>query len=218
MSKMQQRSLEYPEWGGARRGAGRKRSSSRPCVQHGPRPKLSKHVPVHVTLRLAPGQPTLRQGRSHRVLLDALSAAAEKHGVRILHYSALSNHVHLVCEAEDAQSLSRGVQGLCVRIARALNRLWNRAGSVFADRFHSRQLRTPREVRNALKYLLLNARHHGIHLVGGVDPYSSGSWFDGWTRRSPAFEAAMRHFPLARARTWLMTTGWKKGGLLDRSG
>jgi REP element-mobilizing transposase RayT len=178
---------------------------------------LSKHVPVHVTLRLEQGQPTLRQGRSHRVLLDVLSAAAEKHGVRILHYSAMSNHVHLVCEAEDARALSRGIQGLCVRIARALNRLWNRAGNVFADRFHSRQLRTPREVRNALKYLLLNARHHGIALVGGIDPYSSASWFDGWTRRSPAFEAVMRHFPLARARSWLMTTGWKKCGLLDPS-
>jgi hypothetical protein len=130
----------------------------------------------------------------------------------------MSNHVHLVCEADDKTSLSRGMQGLCVRIARALNRLWHRAGKVFDDRFHSRPLRSPREVRNALAYVLRNAAHHGIITTGGIDPFSSASWFDGWTRRSPALAVALRYCPFPRAQSWLMKDGWRKRGLLDPLG
>jgi len=84
-----------------------------------------------------------------------------------------------------------GMRALLVRIARALNRLWNRSGSIFADRFHERALRTPSEVRNSLVYVLQNARKHGI-AAGGPDPYSSGPWFDGWLERPGLSEALER--------------------------
>jgi hypothetical protein len=126
--------------------------------------------------------------------------------------------VHLVCEADDARTLSRGLQGLCVRIARALNSLWDRMGKVFEDRFHARPLQTPRELRNTLLYLFRNAHHHGIHVTGGIDPFSSASWFDGWKRRSPALAAALALCPFPRARSWLMKEGWRKRGLLDPLG
>ncbi|MGH3848285.1 MAG: hypothetical protein ACRDRT_01000, partial [Pseudonocardiaceae bacterium] len=70
--------------------------------------------------------------------------------------------------------------GLAVRIARCLNKLWKRVGSVFADRYHARILRTPREVRNALVYTLQNARKHGAWSAPKPDVYSSGAAFDGW--------------------------------------
>jgi hypothetical protein len=215
-TRSKQGMLDFKEWGGFREGAGRKRASPRPRVTHAARPRLSRHVPVHVTLRLAPGLPTLRQGRSHHALLRSLGAAADRQGLRILHYSAQSNHVHLICEAEDARSLSRGMQGLCVRIAQALNRLWKRCGSFFADRYHCRQLKTPTEVRNTLKYVLLNAAHHGIRLLGGIDSFSSGSWFDGWSRPTGTLHLALRSCPFPPARSFLMTKGWRKHGLIDR--
>ena len=215
MSNTHQLSFEYPKWGGARKGAGRKRASARPRVVHESRPRVTRHTPGHVTVRLIDGLPTLRQGRSHRVLVDAIAACADRSGFRILHYSAMSNHVHLICEADDARTLARGIQGLCVRIARGLHLLWNGSGKVFGDRYHCRPLKTPTEVRNTLIYVLQNALHHGIEVLGGIDPYSSASWFDGWKRRCPAaLEAALRHCPLARARSWLMTLGWRKRGLL----
>jgi hypothetical protein len=212
----QQTMFAFKEWGGFREGAGRKRASPRSRVTHSARPRSSKHVPVHVTLRLAPELPTLRQGRSHHALLRSLGAAADRLGLRILHYSAQSNHVHLICEAQDARALSRGIQGLCVRIAQSLNRLWKRADSVFADRFHSRQLKTPNEVHNALEYVLMNAAHHGIHLTGGIDSFSSGRWFDGWSRPTGTLHLALRSCPFPKAQTFLMTNGWRKRGLIDR--
>jgi hypothetical protein len=42
-------------------------------------------------------------------------------------------------------------------------------------------------VRNALVYVLANSRKHAQRtLRAGVDPCSSGAWFDGWRGRSPA--------------------------------
>ena len=126
----------------------------------------------------------------------------------------LRNHLHLLVEAESRESLSRGVQGLGIRLARAVNRIAERTGKVFGDRYHARILRTPREVRNALAYVLNNARHHGIGRLRSdwIDPYSSGCVFDGWLRSVPSV-----HFeiPVARPRTWLLAMGWRRHGLLD---
>ncbi len=108
---------------------------------------------------------------------------------QVVHHSIQTNHLHLIVEADDRSSLTAGMRGLLVRIARALNRLWKRSGTVFADRFHEHELRKPREVRNALVYVLQNLRKHGIAL-SGPDPLSSGPEFDGWDAGSADREGA----------------------------
>jgi len=145
------------------------------------------------------------------VLERAFSAGCERFGFRLAHYSIQTTHLHLIAEASDARALSRGMQGLLVRAARALNRAWARKGSVFFDRFHARALSSPREVRHALVYVLHNARRHGLS-VAGVDAYSSGAWFDGWKQH---VSAAMQSFPGAPARSWLLRLGWRLHGLLS---
>lgn len=134
--------------------------------------------------------------------------------MRVVEFVVMTNHIHLICEAEGTVALSRGMKGLCVRIAKALNRLWSRSGAVFADRYHCHVLKWPREVRNALNYVLRNAAHHKIHFAG-PDPCSSGAWFEGW-KQAPAIESRASS-PLPRARTWLLTLGWRKHGLIDLS-
>ena len=79
--------------------------------------------------------------------------------------------MHLLVEADSERSLSRGMNGLGVRVARGLNRVMRRRGRVLDDRYHGHILRTPTEVRRARSYLLQNARKH-IGLVG-ADPYTS---------------------------------------------
>jgi REP element-mobilizing transposase RayT len=165
---------------------------------------------VHVTVRLRAGLPTLRRDAARAAIERSFRAAGERFGFRLAHYSLQSNHVHLIAEASDRTALSRGIQGLLVRVARALNRLWAREGSVFADRFHARQLKTPREVRTALVYVLHNARHHGLRVLG-VDPFSSGRWFDGWKRKLAAAPGAVG----AKATSWLLGVGWRRHGLID---
>ena len=78
---------------------------------------------MHVTVRLRAGLPTLRRDAARAAIERSFRAAGERFGFRLAHYSLQSNHVHLIAEASDRTSLSRGMQGLLVRVARALNRL-----------------------------------------------------------------------------------------------
>jgi hypothetical protein len=129
----------------------------------------------------------------------------------VIHFSIQSNHVHLLAEAETGPALARGMQGLAIRLAKAVNRLLGRHGRVWSDRFHARPLRSPTEVRNGLIYVLLNGRKHGVSGCG-IDPCSSGPWFAGWRERI-ATPADLP--PVARARTWLLAVGWRRKGLIS---
>jgi hypothetical protein len=107
-------------------------------------------------------------------------------------------------EADEPTGFERGVRGLAIRVAKAVNRSLGRHGRVWGDRYHARMLRTPREVRNALVYVLNNFRKH-IRGSRGLDPRSSARWFDGW--RGGLGEVGGRS-PVAEPRTWLARVGW----------
>jgi REP element-mobilizing transposase RayT len=159
-------------------------------------------------MRLAPGLPSLRRSRTLALLQRVFLEGRARAGFRLVHFSIQTNHVHLLVEAADAPCLSRGLQGLAIRVARGLNARWRRRGSVFADRYHARALRTPREVRHAL----VNARKHGIG-YGARDPFSSSAWFDGWRDRLFSQPVHVER-PLTQARTWLLAIGWRRYGLI----
>jgi len=121
------------------------------------------------------------------------------------------NHLHLIVEADGATAFVRGIRGLTIRIARAVNRTLGRHGRVWADRYHARALTSPRAVRHALVYVLNNRQKHHRG-EAGLDPCSSAAWFDGWREGV----ATARHpSPLIRARTWLASVGWRRHGLLS---
>jgi hypothetical protein len=204
--------LTFSRHGGARRGAGRKPKGEHALVPHVSRSAVTRHSPVLVTRKLGDGMPRLRRHEALQVLRDTFAAGGCRHGMRLVHDSIQSNHIHALIEALDASSLSRGMRASCVRIARALNRLWTRCGRVFADRFHSRVLRTPREVRSALAYVLCNARKHGARLLG-LDAYSSAAAFDGWIdARRPIDSFPCTTVAAAPPRSWLLTSGWRRHG------
>jgi putative transposase len=212
--------FRHRDWGGARKGAGRKpKNGVAVGVKHEPRAPLAARYPAHVTMKLRGGLPRLRQKREHAVLRTAFSRGKERFGFRLVHYVVMNDHMHFVVEAASRESLRRGAQGLAIRIARALNRLWARKGKVFADRNHDRVLKTPREVRNVLAYVMHNAKKHaaaGRHVTTPfpIDEYSSAPWFDGFRERFTVRGLDVTIRPIAGARTWLLSTGWRRHGLL----
>ena len=145
---------------------------------------------------------------------DALRLAS-RDDCRVVHFTVQDNHLHLIVEAQGRAALSRGLQGLAIRCARAINRALGRRGRVWAERYHARALRTPREVRRGLVYVLQNWRK-AVTGADRLDPQSSARWFDGWRGPRPAWSLP---FPeevavVRPARTWLVTTGWKRLGLI----
>jgi len=211
--------ITRPRWGGQRAHAGRKPAGDRAEIRHAPRETLTGRHPAHVTLRVRRGIPSLRSARLVRAFALSLAQASERGDFRVVHYSLQSNHVHLLVEASSREALGCGMKAVSARLARAVNRVFGLAGRVLADRYHLHVLKTPREVRNALRYVLLNSRHHTARVTGAVllDPASSARWFDGWTRSTPIASTLMDTLerPVARAQTWLLTVGWRRGGLLD---
>jgi len=204
-------------WGGARPGAGRK-PGPRPRVWHRARTEFSRSWPGLVTVRVRAGIPSLRARRLVRELEASLRETQSRSDFRVTHYSIQRDHVHLLVEAEDAAALSCGMKSVAARLARAVNRVFHRKGSVLDGRYHHRALGTPREVRAALAYVLLNSRKHaGERMLAAagrkarIDPGSSGRWFEGWAQapEPPADRPAV-----APARTWLLRTGWRRHGLI----
>ena len=136
-----------------------------------------------------------------------------------MHYSIQTDHGHFIVEAVGREALGRGMKSLSARFGRAVNRALGRKGPVLAERYHLRVLRSPRQVRNALAYVLLNARRHlakrrGRAAVRGerLDPASSARWFDGWARPHAALHERAR--AVAPAHTWLLRVGWRRHGLI----
>ena len=215
-----QLSLPLRTWGGRRRGAGRKRTlPGRPRVAHRARPEHRRTHPVHVTLRANRRVPSLRW------FIHVACAAirrASRDAFRIIEFSIQANHVHLLVEADDKRALSRGVQGLAIRLARVVNGCLGRRGRVWDDRWHGRALGSPREVRNALVYILRNAKKHVHAVSNNVDHCSSAPWFQGFLYEGRVGDGVgdarpppdPGPSPVRGARTWLGLHGWRRFGLI----
>ena len=200
-------------------------------VWHVRRGEVSSRVPMLVTMKLCAGLPSLRSREESEIFFAALRRVNRDHDVRIVHWVLLSNHMHLIVEGDDREGVRKAMQGLAISLIRRWNHLWGRSGQVFADRYHRRDLTTPTEVRNGLRYVFTNqARHTGgrpmitlrnddgsREYVPYVDRrYSSALDFNGWQeeyieRRPPTDESAA-------PRSWLLRVGYRRaGGLLSAS-
>jgi putative transposase len=192
---MKQLALKLPQRGGKRKGAGRKSTALRPKVSHKAREQFDRPSPVLVTMRVASAVWNLRSKRCFGAIEQCFARARERFGLRIIEFSVLGNHLHLLVEADSNVALSRGMQGLTVRIAKALNRVMGRQGTVFDDHYHSRVLRTPTQLVAAIAYVVGNhERHYGPSC--GIDSYSS--------------LACDRARLLAVPTTWLLRVGWRR--------
>ena len=170
--------------------------------------------------------PSLRKRSVVREVEGTLRELAARAELRVVAYSIQQDHLHAIVEANGPRALGRGMNALAARFARAVNRALGRRGRVLRERYHLRVLRSPTQVRHALRYVLLNARRHWAKLLGrrdlpapaGIDPASSGRWFDGWRCGSVGALAAARAKDEPAVRPpdcWMLRVGWKRLGLLD---
>jgi REP-associated tyrosine transposase len=184
--------LEFPTHGGRRKGAGRPAGER---ITHHARPAFNRITPSLVTLKVAGDVPSLRSSRRFAAIRECFAAARGRNGLRVVQFSVLGDHLHLIVEADSSVTLSRGMQGLCIRVAKAVNRNLRRRGRIFADHYHSRLLPSPTELVRAIDYVINNAEHH--YGDTGADHCCS--------------TAADAPTLLAPARGWLLRVGWQRG-------
>ena len=180
--KATQHAMHYgkrPGWGGCRPNSGRPKVSEE-SVPHARRPEHDKRHPVHMTWHLGHGLPKMKNKRTLARLRQCFRDGGDKRGFRLTHFSVQGNHLHLIVECDSRKHLANGMKAIQIRIARGVNRLWERRGRVFRDRYHDHVCKTPSEVRRALCYVLNNYYKHGYRATLGLDCYASGAWFGGW--------------------------------------
>jgi REP element-mobilizing transposase RayT len=205
MPKSHQRSFEFPTWGGKRRGAGRKSLRPRRAIPHRRREEFRPYQPLHVTQRMADHVWNLRSHRSFAVIHGTLSAVRDRGDFRVVEFSIQGNHLHLLAEAESPRALATGMRAIAIRLARRLNAMMGRSGPVFEDRYHVHVLRTPAEVRNALRYVRGNYAGHAARRGERVP----ATWTDPYTslagREPRTAQHAFWPVPATRpAETWLL--------------
>ena len=218
--------------GGKRKGAGRKAPAGcRPSEKHEKRLPLRANQPVHVTLRVVAAVADLRKRHVYHALRDAMIATFDKDDFHIIHISIQHGHIHMLVEASDEKRLARGMQGFESVAAKEINKAITRRsgkerkGRVFADRYHPQIIRTPTQARHALGYVLNNWRKHRedrdqLAQTWLVDPFSNAISFPGWKeldhtpwmRRPRVIYVPL---PVWKPRSWLLWTGWKRGGELS---
>jgi len=218
--------------GGPQPKAGRKPNGAFAGVSHATREDVNPRHPQHITLRVTSAIGWLRRFDTFAAIRRALRVAAAKHAdFRIVHISVQNTHLHLICEASSKDTLAGGLQGFQISAAKALNaaiskrRRTERHGRVFTDRYHREDLETPRQVRNAINYVINNWRRHGVDrdtlfaLYGRLDPYASGLSFAGWRDALPAHPPDLPNGyqppPVSEPATWLLRVGWTKADPID---
>jgi putative transposase len=221
MAGRQQR-FHFRTRGGQRDGAGRPAAGPR-SIHHDKRIRVVASKPIHVTCRVVSRLGNLRRDVVLAALRTATVVVGRHEDLRIVHLSIQRTHIHLLVEASNGVALTRGMSSFMISAARRINRVARSGNGRVFDRYHARALSTPREVRNCLAYVLNNWRHHGedrhratSHWL--VDKYSSAIAFDGWKElgRGRSFAMPVGYSPLAvwRPRTWLLSVGWLRYGLI----
>ena len=248
-----QQTLRLPDKNGQMRGRrkgdpkprngkklGRPPKGKRAGSPHKERPELKAWWPVHVVLRVHADIENMRKRHLYQALREATIAVALRElsfgtddAFRIVHISIQHNHVHMLVEAANKTALSRGMQSFQISAAKHINRMYSehaglerrRRGTVFPDRFHQEIIKTPRQARRALSYVLNNWRKHREDRprwtrTWKVDPFSTGALFSGWKERADAntlFRWPTTYEPLVVyvPQTWLLRTGWQKHGAIS---
>ncbi|MEO8549667.1 MAG: transposase [Kofleriaceae bacterium] len=217
--------------GKQRKGVGRPKRGARASERHETRLAFKSSEPVHVILRAHPDVGSLRKGAVLHAIREALITVFKLDDFHVVQFSVQRTHVHLLVEAMGRQALAKGMQAFGISAAKHINALIRdehgkrRRGSVFPDRYHVKILKSPRQVRNCLSYVLNNWRHHGEDRgprsrSWKLDPFSSAVTFEGWKERAtrdgrfvqpPAYVAPLVWAPS----TWLLDVGWRKAGLIS---
>jgi REP element-mobilizing transposase RayT len=249
-----QQELRFPNRAGNLRGTtqerGRKQRKGgrkappgkRPSERHKTREAFRPSEPVHVTLRVVDDVSRLRTRAAYHAVREAMLVVHPREDCRIVHLSIQGNHVHLLAEADHRTALARGMQAFQISAAKHINAAISNAGSwwerrrmrtkpkrrkgqVFADRYHAEVIRSPKQARNSLAYVLNNWRRHDEHRrdlarTWLIDPFSTGWSFDGWKERADepfVWKLRATYQPMMswRPRTWLLSQGWRRHGLVS---
>lgn len=160
--------------GGVRKGAGRPLKANRKGLPHLARPLIEKTSAVHVSWQLKETLITLNISTKDFFELFRLAVmTAKKKGLKIIHYSIMENHLHLIVEAQSSEELSRSLQSFALSLSKLVkNRFNGSLANLWNDRYFMQLLLSQREIKTALQVVLKNPQTK-LKKTTAFDKYSS---------------------------------------------
>lgn len=154
--------------GGRRPNSGRNRKHS-PGVSHRKREQVTSKDPLHINFKYA----TFVQTDKVLKILETGLYNALKFEFEVCYYTIQSNHIHLIAEAKDTDSLIKGMRSITNTLVKRIGK-----GSIQIERYHLHVLKKPTETKNALDYVINNnLKHTGKKNHKFTGNYSSAeSW------------------------------------------
>jgi REP element-mobilizing transposase RayT len=141
--------------GGRRPDSGRNRIHSK-GVSHRVREKVTARTPVHINFKVL----TYIQNKPCLEILHIAITKAQTHGLYIIYFALQSNHIHFIAETKDNQTLTKGMRSLTICFAKRIQQLKKVNEPIQIERYHLHVLKNPKEVENALNYVIYNEVHH----------------------------------------------------------
>ncbi len=122
-------------------------------------PRIARVVlpghPHHVTQRGVRSMDVFRDDDDRLEYLSLMRGQADRHGISIISYCLMSNHVHLIAVPEDSDALARGLGEAHRLYTRFVNSAQGVRGYLFQGRFHSCPL-DERHLIAAVRYIERN--------------------------------------------------------------
>lgn len=182
-----------------RKGAGRPSKHDK-GIRHIEREQLKKTSNLHITVKLEKSKAGLKNKQTLALLHKAIKKARLS-GLRILHYTLEFDHIHMLIEADNNHQLSRGMQSFGITFSKGINKLKKLQGNVYKNRYHLRLIKTYKEIKNVMNYILSNGVKHktssfvnhfnSLVIVRNLDKLYPGFelMIEDTLRRSPALQA-----------------------------
>ncbi len=95
-------------------------------------------------------------------MMNIMSETVEKEAVKIVAYCIMDNHLHLLLNTPDVFSMSHFMKVVNIRYARYYNKMHNRVGYVFRDRYKSQPIENENYLLRCIRYIHNNPLKAGM--------------------------------------------------------
>jgi len=158
-------------------------------------------IPHHITQRGNNRQDVFFVDDDRRVYLGLLSKQSSKHGLEILGYCLMRNHIHLIATPEREDSLANAIGRAHFSYTQYINRMHGRSGHLWQGRFYSCVLDELHLLR-AMRYIECNPLRARISRVPWAYRWSSAAAHIGKADRAGLLNLS-KWWDIISAKEWM---------------
>ena len=115
--------------------------------------ELQENAEYHVTARINRKEFILEEDKFKELFLEVIERAMNKYVFRIINFCIPQNHVHLIIQPGEKESLSRIMQWILSVFAKYYNFIMGINGHVWYDRFKSKIIKGVKQMIDTFKYI-----------------------------------------------------------------